>query len=186
MGRTRNMLRCAFFLLFVLVHYVNCQLIIGVCREVEHIENPDMKRYSGHWYVIAQSITHPMRADSCQRITYVQERNKVLVTYYNNSEETIPYRNGTLKVEGPNKGELLLDLSHSFVIYNFRLLYADYPELAVEYTCLDGTWRATESISVVHRKPIHLTQLSDLLALNITSYLSPYWSGLRIVNQVNC
>ncbi|GFT94174.1 uncharacterized protein NPIL_476412 [Nephila pilipes] len=187
---TRNMFRLAFFLLFVFVPFINCQLIIGLCPEIEHVKNLDFKRYSGQWHVIAQSKFHPMKAVNCQRVTYAPYRNGMTASFSTskNYESDQPYKNGTLKSEGPNKGELLLSLNNFPRRYHFRVLHVDYPKLAVEYTCMDGAARYLATISVLHRDPVHLTDIdSGFRALNVTSLIpADLKDSLRLVSHTNC
>ncbi|GBL95581.1 hypothetical protein AVEN_24796-1 [Araneus ventricosus] len=108
------MLRPTFVLLFGLVPLVCGQLIIGFCPPLHnYVKNLDFEKYSGTWYVVAQSRFHPMQALNCQRETYAVKRNGLSVTFNTSKkyEHQQKYKNGTLKQEGDNKGEMKLSLN---------------------------------------------------------------------------
>ncbi|GIY87494.1 uncharacterized protein CDAR_321171 [Caerostris darwini] len=160
------------FLLIALAPLACGQLVLGFCPLLpNYVRNLDFQRYSGTWYVIAQSRHHPMNAINCQRETYYLTSNGMSV-YFNTSKnytELQKYTNGTLKPKSSYKGELSLSLNNFPRRFNFKVLHVNYSQVAVEYTCLPGALNYTASVTVLHRQPVHLRNInSGLQALNLT------------------
>ncbi|XP_055936563.1 uncharacterized protein LOC129966182 isoform X2 [Argiope bruennichi] len=185
------MLRPTFILLFGLIPLVYGQLIIGFCPPLSnYVKDLDFEKYSGQWYVIAQSHFHPMQALNCQRVTYTAQRNGMSVTFNTSKkyERHQRYKNGTLKQEGDNKGEMKLRLNEFPTRFDFRVLHVNYSQVAVEYTCLPGAISYTATISILHRQPVALGELNEgLKRLNLTHVIPDSLKrSIRLVNQTHC
>ncbi|XP_035224839.1 uncharacterized protein LOC118197435 [Stegodyphus dumicola] len=92
------------------------QLFFGPCPKLqEFVQDLDYNKYSGKWYVVAQSRRHPMRALECQTVNYTQNSNDLDIEY-NTAKKYLHMKNfdsGSLKREsGKSSGELSLFLSH--------------------------------------------------------------------------
>ncbi|KFM74144.1 hypothetical protein X975_07331, partial [Stegodyphus mimosarum] len=187
----KEMKSCLIFLLSLPL--ILGQLVLGPCPKLqEFVQDLDYNKYSGKWYVVAQSRRHPMRALECQTVNYTQNSNGLDVEY-NTAKKYLHMKNfdgGLLKREsGKSSGELSLFLPHFPQRLQFRVLKANYSEFAVEYVCLPGVFNYTSSVTLLHRKPQATLQNLELALqpLNIQKHVNPHIGNPLIpVNHTNC
>ncbi|KAG8199532.1 hypothetical protein JTE90_009374 [Oedothorax gibbosus] len=181
-----------FVLLLFSIPLVLGQLILGPCPyPPEFVRNLDYEKYSGPWYVVAQSRQHPMNALECQRVHYTSN-DKGLNAVFNTSKaysQQQKHKNGTLIREyNKSPGELKLALDTFSRFYQFRVLSVNYSQVAVEYTCLSGVFNYTASVTILHRQPAQLGSVNSALStLNLTNVIPhKLRSSIVLVNHTNC
>ena len=169
------------------------QLFLGPCpRSPPFVENLDIEKYSGNWYVVAQSLYHPLKASDCEKVTYsvINERLSANFSFMENDANRKNYRNAVLIREPrAQSGNLKLKFEDFPRTYQFRVLKTNYTDVAVEYTCLSGVFNYTASVTVLHRRaPGNLGDLNAALhQLKLTSDVAPHFrKNMRLINQSKC